>query len=267
MKKSKKVKVYCGFPTIGSIYDFQTYCLREIEKKYKDSVELVYPRNCATRFGHDFARNAIVEEFLSSDCDILWMLDSDIAPQTHVLDLITLHGDKWQVAGAPYPVLMSQKGFVSRQITFCVYKGSNGKGLSPTTVPDEGTEFVDGLATGCLFIKREVFSKLSKPYFEFKHNPETREAVEGEDLGFCMKLRALGISFFVDYSMACKHMKNVCLLEMNNYALEFAKNTLANYDRQVKIQVEDAVRTAYRAGLETGSSLVQKKKDSGLISL
>jgi hypothetical protein len=262
----KKIKVYCGFPSIGTVYDFQLYCLREIEKKYADKIELVYPRDCVTRFGHDFARNSIVEEFLASNCDILWMLDSDIAPPSHVLDLVTLHGDKWQVAGAPYPVLMSQRGFKSRQITFCVYKGSNGKGLSPTAVPDEGTEFVDGLATGCLFIKRSVFSLLERPYFAFKHNPETREAVEGEDLGFCLKLKSLGIPFFTDYSMTCKHQKTVCLLEMNNYALEFAKNSIENYDYQIKLQVEDAVRSAYQAGVQAGLKKAQAPA-SKLISL
>jgi glycosyltransferase involved in cell wall biosynthesis len=250
------IKVYCGFPSIGSVYDFQLYMLREIAEKYKDSIQLVYPKTCANRFGHDFARNEIVKEFLDTDCDILWFLDSDIAPPSHILDLITLHQDKWLVAGAPYPVLMTQKGFQARQITFCVYKGSNGKGLSPASIPDEGIDLVDGVATGCLFIKREVFNHLEKPYFEFKHNPESRETVEGEDLGFCLKLQKLGIPFFVDYSMACKHQKTVCLLEMNNYALEFAKRSIESYDYSVKLQVEDAVRAAYKAGVEAGKKQI-----------
>ncbi len=234
----KKIKCYMGIPTTGSIVDSQVHTLRELEKKYADVVELVYPEECVNRIFHDAARNAIVEEFLESDCDVLWFLDSDVTPAKHVLDLIAVHYDKWKVAGAPYPVFMGQLGEEDRQIVFTVYKGSNGKGLSPTKIPYEGTDFVDGIATGCLFIKREVFSKLEKPYFEFKYDPITRVPVEGEDLGFCLKLNKLGINFFVDYSMICKHKKELDLLEMNNYAISYAQKAVDAHDRIFRGQIE-----------------------------
>ena len=237
-----KIKVYLGLPSTGNTASFQMHQLRKIEKKYAEQIELVWPENLVIRFGHDFARNMIVEEFLKSDCDILWQLDADVSPPEYILDLITIHGDKWQAAGAAYPVVMCHGNAPIRQLTFTVYKGSNGRGLSPAEVPTEGTDWVDGLATGCMFLKRGVFMRLEKPYFNFEREPETQRAIKGEDLGFCMKLRELGIPFFTDYSMVCSHLKEVDLLEMNNYAMSFAKKSVEAYAQRVKVELAQQVR-------------------------
>lgn len=267
---------------MGERWDFQTYALRELEKRYEDEVQLVYPENCCHRFMHDFARNEIVEEFLESDCDILWFLDSDVAPAPHVLDLVTLHGDKWLAAGAPYPLWLNTPGSQEMGVCFTAYNGSaltsDGKtmGLVMTQVPKSGTGFVDGLATGCLFLKRELFSKLEKPYFAFKRKAENCEVIEGEDLGFAMKLQALGVKYFCDHGMVCSHYKKVNLLDVNNYAVSFANAKILEFDRSIREQVEGAVKAAYLKGrqdeknnlLQAGihvSSNVPRRTQSGLI--
>lgn len=221
---------------MGTRSDAQGYFLREIEKKYADKIELVYPKDCVHRMFHDFARNEAVKDFLASDCDILWFLDSDVVPPTDVLDLVTKYGQHWELAGAPYPVFMSVEGYPGQQVVFTVYTRDEG-GLHASKLPNSGTAFVDGLATGCLFIKREVFSELQEPYFEFKYNEKSRQMVEGEDLGFCMKVNALGHKFFVDYALVCKHYKTVDLLSVNNYAIEFTNTALRAYEREVKPKV------------------------------
>jgi GT2 family glycosyltransferase len=259
-----KTKVYCGFPTVGTVVDSQNYMLRELQKRYADDIEFVFPEKLVQRIFHDFARNGVVEEFLASDCDILWMLDSDVVPQRHVLDLVTLHQDKWEVAGAPYPIFIAQPGEDNRQILFTAYAGSNGVGLAPVgRIPYEGTDFVDGLATGCVFLKRSVFAKLDRPYFEHKYSPDDRRLIEGEDLGFCLKLQKLGIKFFTDYSMVCKHVKSLCLLEMNNYAIEYANKAVLSYDRDIKNKVEAAVRAAFQAGKDAGRKESQRTPETG----
>lgn len=255
MSNSKKVKVYCGFISTGTRADSQVYILRELAERYKDEVELVYPEQCVHRVFHDYARNAVVDEFLATDCDILWFLDSDVTPPKHVLDLITQHLDKWVVSGAAYPIFMSQPNEEDRQIVFTAYKGHNGKGIKPTRIPYSGLDYVDGLATGCIFIKREVFDKLEQPYFEFKYDPKSRELKEGEDIGFCLKLNALGIKFFTDYSMVCKHYKNVCLLEMNNYAISYANKAVLAYDNEIRDKVA-ALATKVQTQAKPKSSLV-----------
>jgi hypothetical protein len=245
MEAQKRIKVFMGIPTVGTVVDAQSYMLRELTAKYGDKVELVYPERCARRIFHDFARNEIVKEFLATDCDVLWFLDSDIGPSKHVLELITLHWDKWKVAGAPYPVFMGKE---DPAVVFCVYKRDESGKLTPSNIPYEGVEFVDGLATGCLFIKREVLEQMEAPYFAFKYDEKTREPIEGEDLGFCRKMAEKGMRFFVDYTMVCKHYKTICLLEVQNYAVNYANEQVLKYDNDIRGQVTEAVKKAYAAG-------------------
>lgn len=249
-KTGKRWKIFMGLPSNGSVSDFQNYVLRDLQDRYKDEVELVFPDTLCQRIFHDAAREGIVQDFLDSDCDMIWMLDSDICPPKHCLDIVTMYGDKWQAAGCPYPVFMAQPGESFRQLVFTLYKciGNAPDGspkLAPSDCPNEGTAFIDGIATGCLFIKREVFEKLERPYFEFKYDPITRQPILGEDLGFCMKLYRLGIKFFVDYSMACKHFKNnIDLLEMNNFAISYAQKCVNYQSKLIQGQV-DVVEKKY----------------------
>lgn len=221
-----------GICSTGDRHDSQNYYLRRMEKTYSDRIEFVYPEIYVGRIFHDHARNAYVKQFLDSGCDVLWFIDSDIVPAEKTLELVTKHYDKWSVAGAPYPVWMSQVGYEGPQITYTVYKTlGDGKGLAPASIPDYGLDFVEGIATGCIFIKREVIEKLQEPYFEFKYDPITRAISEGEDLGFCMKVNKLGYKFFIDYSMLCHHFKKVSLLDVSNYVEMQKQAVLDTSDR------------------------------------
>lgn len=260
MEPKKKIKVFVATPTTGSVVDSQAYILRDIADLYKDDIELVYPPVCVRRIFHDHARNKMVEEFLATDCDILWFLDSDVTPPLHIMDLILLHGEKWKLAGATYPVFMSPYGNADsgHQIVFTCYQKNPDGSMGLSDVPSSGTAFVDGLATGCLFIRREVFSQLSKPYFEFKYDSEIRDITEGEDLGFVLKTLALGYKYFTDFSLVCKHQKSVDLLDLNNYAIEYSNRSILRYDAMVQEQVKEAIKAAYQKGLEAGKAAQPK---------
>jgi hypothetical protein len=278
---TKKVKIYLGIPSMGDRWDYQVYCLRDIEKRYADEVELVFPQDCVHRFQHDFARNEIVEEFLNSDCDVLWFLDADVAPAAHVLDLVTIHANKnWLAAGAPYPLWLNNNTSGNLAVAYTVYKGTapdaNGNtGLKYASVlTSGGSEFVDGLATGCLFLKRELFEKLEKPYFQFKRKPESQECIEGEDLGFALKLKNLGIKYFVDHGMVCGHYKKVNLLDVQNYATEMSNAKVIAMHEQIKGEIDLAIKMAFQKGVSEGhkqatagalKSAMPNRTQSGLI--
>src|SRR5258708_5843209 len=111
-------KVFLAIPSMGTVSDSQVAFLRDIEKTYKGLVEIVYPDVLCRRMFHDYARNMMVEDFLKSECDVMWFLDSDVTPSKNILDLITLHLDKWKVAGACYPIFMTPPGQDLAQIMF-----------------------------------------------------------------------------------------------------------------------------------------------------
>ena len=104
MEAKKKIKIYCGIPSTGDRVDVQNYWWREVQDRYSDRIELVFPELCVQRIFHDFARNEVVEEFLATDCDVLFFLDSDICPPKFLFDIVTNHYDKWEAAGAPYGI-------------------------------------------------------------------------------------------------------------------------------------------------------------------
>lgn len=231
----KRVKVYLGLPSLGDTHQSQMYALRDMEKFYSDKVEFVYPKHFVGRIFHDYARNKIVEEFLATDCDVIWFLDSDISPPNTSIELVTKHWDEWKVAGCPYPLFLRPQGHEQPKVVFAVYDN----GFQNASIPPNGTGFVDGIATGCLFIKREILEAMPKPYFEFKFNEETREMTQGEDLGFCRKVSEMGHKFFIDYSMLCNHFKRVNLLDVNNYAINEFNERWMEQDRFMRSQIAE----------------------------
>lgn len=233
------VKVFVAIPTVGTNCDAQVYALRTMEKLYKDKIEFIYPEDCVRRIFHDFARNEMVEEFLKTEADVLWFLDSDIGPPTTLFDEYLARYEEWDVAGAPYPLFISQRSEDGPQVVYAVYNGTNGVGMRPASIPMEGTGWVDGIATGCLMIKRHIFEGMQKPYFEFKYNSESRELTEGEDLGFCKKVNKMGYKFFIDYTKVCKHYKTVCLRDVNDYAMTYARNQIKAYDAIARQQLDE----------------------------
>lgn len=248
-----KIKVYVSIPTTGTNVDSHSYSLREIENTYKDHIEFVYPFNCVRRMFHDHARNKAVEDFLASDCDVIWFLDSDVTPGVQVMDLVAIHWDKWKVAGLTYPVFMTLAGSPTPEVVYTVYERPEvGGAFRPTQAPTQGHAFVDGLATGCLLIKREVLEKLDAPYFEFKYKEFCRDISEGEDLGFCRKVNDLGYKFYVDFSTPCRHQKTVDLLDVNNYAIQYANRSVSGYDAEIRAQITGAIKAAHLKGYQEG---------------
>lgn len=247
------MKVFVATPTTGNIADSQFWFWEKVREKYKSKIDFIFPEHCVRVIFHDAARNRLVKEFLKSDADILFFLDSDVVPPTDIFDLVLMQ-EKWDCAGGVYPVFMTPAGHDKPQVVFTVYKGRGEQGLGMANIPPAGFSYVDGLGTGCMFLKRHVLEKLSEPYFEFKYNEASRAIEVGEDIDFCMKVNDLGFKFFVDFSKVCKHYKNVCLLDVSNYAQEFAGNTMKQYEAMIKPQL-DAL----------ASALKNKKKSSGLL--
>ena len=70
---------------------------------------------------------------------------------------------------------------------------------------------------------------------------------EGEDFYFARRCMEKGLKFFTDYSMVCRHQKSLDLLDLNNYAVEYANRAVAAYDRAIRAQLESAISSRPRA--------------------
>jgi hypothetical protein len=171
----------------------------------------------------DYNRNFIVDEFLKTDCDGLIMMDSDMVPRENILEIAR---EDYQVIsavvfigsqGIPYPLIM---------------KSDPSGGYRPMTDPDDKlipiTE-VDGIGTGCVFIRRDVLEKLPKPHFRFNYGI-SGEITLGEDYSFSQLCKRNGIKLWVDTGIIVGHLKELDLSDINRLfhkAFSFNKQNIA----------------------------------------
>jgi hypothetical protein len=82
---------------------------------------------------------------------------------------------------------------------------------------------VDATGCGCLMFEMQVFKRMPRPWFRFRHL-DNGEGI-GEDIGFCSDLKAAGYRIFIDTSIQCGHLTT----------LNVTKETYALY-KSVKIK-------------------------------
>ena len=157
----------------------------------------------------DDARNAVVREFLESDCTDLVFLDSDVTWEPK--DIVQLCGRDKDIVGGVYP-----------------YRRDGGEGM-PVRMMDsrkldsDGLLEVEGLPTGFLKIKRHVLQTIadaSPKYWDKVYQtalvfdrPDPDEAGTrwGGDIAFCRKWTALGGKMYADAELRIGHVGRVVL--------------------------------------------------------
>jgi hypothetical protein len=151
----------------------------------------------------DDMRNNIVGEALKAKCTHLIMLDTDQCYHPKTITRLLSH--RLPVVGAlvyrrypPFDPLM-MKGDISKYQPI--------KEWEPNSLVE-----VDATGTGCLLFDMEVFRKMPAPWFRFRRDPKTWNAV-GEDIGFCSELRGAGYKIFVDTSVTAGHLSQIQVTE------------------------------------------------------
>ena len=205
---NKHPKVLLGLPTMGHLH---TLLVTVIMYWFADSVKtknkdiLVYP-SFKIR-GHDKARNHIVEEFLKTDATHLFFIDADTIPPLDALDKLLAH-DKDIVSGIT-PIIEHDPMRANDSNGF--YKKWNCVGVDDQHVkPNSGLVRVKGAGGSCILIKREVFEKMDKPYYNFLEEDDTGKKVEiSEDIYFIMMAMSKGIDAYCDTSVIAGHEKEI----------------------------------------------------------
>jgi len=147
------------------------------------------------------ARNKVVEAFLKSDCDKLWMIDSDTIPPADALEKL-LEVDAAVVTGIT-PIL-------KREGTHNNVYARNGTGeLVPIEVPTGKTFKIDACGASCLLIDRSVLKKMDAPWFAEMWSQDNTHV--SEDIFFCNSMKEQGIEIVAHSQVVCQHVKEVLL--------------------------------------------------------
>lgn len=178
------------------------------------------------------ARNWLSKEFLSTDCEWLFWMDSDMILEARTLyvmmayakrlDAKFLTGIYYQRMGAHRPVLGVNKA-----------TSLNGKAnlkleddysFVPVAVSENATApfQVDMTGFGCVLLHRSVYENLKYPYFRFLFNEDKPESYISEDTYFCAKVRKAGISIYAIPELRCGHLGQNPIITAKDFQIDQA---------------------------------------------
>lgn len=200
----------------------------------------------------DYNRNLIAKDFLQSDCEYLFTIDSDTVPTGKFWEVIDVQ-DQLGISIMALPV-PTNKGYDKdgklKILWNCgyalmehdgQYQRMEGTGVTLPGKPmfqpilqrhfqgDHDCNFfrvqghelpyieVQKAGTGAMCIHRSVFEQLDTPYFQFIYNDDmTRKT--SEDFDFCNRARQLGHKIYCALNFPCHHWKgDIDLLNFIHY--------------------------------------------------
>lgn len=200
MKKIPKVAI--GIPTMASVHPLTMmvilYWMKESYTKHEYDLSIIPTIN---EQPVDNARNHIVKDFMASDCTHLLFVDSDTVPPVDALKKMLNHNHLIISALTPIIELDEKSGEYYRKWN-CV--DEKDQFMQPNT----GLRLCKGAGGSCIMIKREVFSKLTPPYYRFLNKDDDGKVVQvSEDIYFVVSALSIGIRTYADTSIICKHYK------------------------------------------------------------
>lgn len=162
----------------------------------------------------DRARNQIVHFFLAHDFTHLLMIDSDTIPPENAVHKL-LAADTDAISAMTGILRINEEGewevydncFIERETD-----PETGK-VTKTILAEQhtGLQRIFRCGAACLMIKREVFEKLTKPYFRFILTDDGLSHKVSEDIYFCDTLHAAGVELWADTDVICQHQKDIII--------------------------------------------------------
>ncbi len=136
-------------------------------------------------------RNLLLDEFLHSDCDYLFSVDSDVLVSPHILtDLIN---DNCDIVSC---LVCNGHEVGDVSLYNVLYRNQQGHYLHMKNIPRTGIFRVD--CTGAAYlIKRKVISQ---------HGIKYSDIYGAEDIGFCEHASRKGLEIYCDGRMECSHI-------------------------------------------------------------
>lgn len=164
----------------------------------------------------DNARNMLVDQFLKTDCEWAFWIDSDmVLPKETLVQLYKVAQEKnskmvtgvyYQRVGKHWPVLWNRSPETEngKKIRHQNEEAAKtNKYLGAFTMPGPECKYpfkVHAAGFGCTLIHREVFERMEKPWFKFI------KGVCSEDFYFFVEAQELGYELWADPSLEIGHI-------------------------------------------------------------
>jgi len=204
-----KTKVFVAIPTgNGNVRIEILFWLLNLYEEY--SVDLGY--TTGGQVGHN--RCKLVDQFLKTNCEWLFFVDTDTLPPFDALEMTKNGKDicsgiyfQWQGGECVLnPLVYKRDGNDFDTNSYRIFNDTS----------DEDIVEVDAVGAGCLLIHRKVFEPMKKPYFLFEYTNEGLLKT-GEDFYFCQKAQKAGFKIWIDRKIIANHIKMVDLKQINEW--------------------------------------------------
>jgi len=163
----------------------------------------------------DVARNLLVEQFLKTDGDYLWMLDQDAAflprtldrllsrklPIVSALEMMRMPTACWPMALKGQDKETGQYRVQSAEVYAWIAQHMDAMSNEPQLLeetPQDSLLEVGFTGCHCLLVRRDVLEEMEPPWFK-GYQPG------GEDQWFCERAFEMGIPTYVDLSVLVGH--------------------------------------------------------------
>jgi hypothetical protein len=204
-------EILVAVPTRGAIQWATVTRLQEVRDACHGLPPIIYqPGNLSVAQ----TRNRIVKRFLAGDWRALAMVDDDVVPSPHFLEMRCLLDDYAMLCQPhPFPLPHDPSRLALGAFDLAPL------GLVRADLGDGVTE-VDAVATGCVIIAREPLVELGPAPFRIADDPDAPEV--SDDFLFCRDLRAAGhrIGAWVDHGWFADHHATVSLAPLIEHNLE-----------------------------------------------
>jgi hypothetical protein len=137
-------------------------------------------------------RQQLVSEALETNCTHIMWIDSDMNFPVDTLNIL-LAADKDIVAGN-----YSTRVPPHRPVAF---RSKNN--LDDRVFTGTGVEKVWAVGSGMMLVKREVYKKLSSPFYKIEYS-EDYSSLIGEDVYFCTRANEAGYEVYVSHELSDK---------------------------------------------------------------
>lgn len=148
------------------------------------------------------ARNACVDEALKHNARYVFFLDDDVlVPPDALLRMVGKleQESQWALVSGIVPTKTSPT-------EPCVYRGNGTGGYWRWKHGD--TFEIDSCGLACCLIRGDALRELEPPWFDWQHSAGNGTYMEeGEDIGFCNRLRLSGGRLLADGGVICAHVE------------------------------------------------------------
>lgn len=198
----------------GFAFDFAKMCAYDASVRCKDSNGglMLYTMPGTLIFDQ---RQKLAQIALDEGADVVLFIDSDMRFPKDTISILLSR----EVPVVGVNAVTRRKPVLPCALNLKMDKDNNPRWVKVDSRGKQGLEQVTAVGFGVTMIRREVFEKLSLPWFDAGWG---NSGVIGEDVHFCAKAHDAGIPVFVDHDLSM-HIKHIGTYEYGWEDLDSAK--------------------------------------------